>query len=152
MIDYKILKSRLIENNLDFVTLILAQFVWIYHLIFNPKKCKMNEKIKKNKKKNFDHWKWLLFYSSKSFTKRDFYKIEFWARYDWFHVSHFKGLLLSKQIVPKNHSGRALSNACGILLRSTGFLVCPRDPKFSMYAWDGSLQPVFRVQSRAPNF
>ena len=44
-------KSRLIENNLDSVILLLTQFICSFHLIFNPKMCKMPEKKSKKSKK-----------------------------------------------------------------------------------------------------
>ena len=115
----------------------------VFILFLTPKCAKCPKKSQKNQKK-FYQPKLLLYSSSKSFTKRDFLKIEFWARYDRFHFLHYLGLLLSKQIIPKKRSGRSLFSACSILLRDTGFLASTQFGIRYLTNWAVSLlQPPF---------
>ena len=111
----------------------------VFILFLTPKCAKYPKKVKKK----IYQPKLLLYSSSKSFTKRDFLKIEFWARYDRFHFLHYMGLLLSKQIIPKKRSGRALFSACSILLRDTGFLANCLDCRIEVALYSCRNLPTF---------
>ena len=101
----KISKSRLIENNLDFVTLILAQFVWIYHLIFNPKKCKMHEKNQKKSKKNFIIENDCFFILLKVLLKEIFKKLNFEQDMIDFIFCTIWGYCYQNKLSPKSAAG-----------------------------------------------